>query len=68
MKATLDMTPEDRQAWQRFQLRRTRIVEDCRQIQIDAEAWNALHPGEEPIVVNFDFVDDLAKLAEDEQP
>ena len=31
----------------------------------DADAWNALHPEEEPITVNLDFTDEVRRAMEE---
>ncbi|MCK4624025.1 MAG: hypothetical protein KAV00_01850 [Phycisphaerae bacterium] len=58
-RVTTDLTPEERRIFKGFQRRYERIVQKCRQMQIDAQAWNDMHPDEEPIELSFDFVEDL---------
>lgn len=45
--------------------RRDRIAEDLRQLVRDAEAWNTLHPDEEPIVIDVDLTPDVAERIAD---
>ncbi|MCH7886089.1 MAG: hypothetical protein IIC01_12690 [Planctomycetes bacterium] len=40
------------------------LRERARQIRTDADAWNALHPEEEPITINLDFTDEVRKAME----
>ena len=57
-----DLTPEERRVFKAFQRRRERIVQKCRQIELDIEYWNATHPGEEPIAMVFDFTNDMVEV------
>lgn len=42
-----------------FIQRREQIVGDCVQLDIDVEAYNAIHEGQRPIQMLFDFRDDI---------
>jgi hypothetical protein len=44
------------------QLRRKQIVGDCKQLKNDADHFNDERPKEKPIVLLFDFTDDLIEL------
>ena len=49
--------------------RRDRIVEDLRDLVRDAEAWNRLHPDEEPIVIDVDLTADVSEgIADRREP
>lgn len=45
-----------------FMQRRERIVQDCRQLSLDAASYNDAHPKDEPIQIVFDFMEDLLEL------
>ncbi|WP_434480436.1 hypothetical protein [Gemmatimonas sp.] len=45
-----------------FAHRRHLVVTDCRQLQIDVEAFNEMRPNMSPIQMVFDFRDDLAEI------
>lgn len=45
-----------------FAHRRLQIVGDCRQLQVDAEAYAEMRKDEAPIQMVFDFRDDLAEI------
>lgn len=45
-----------------FQQRRERIVDDCRQLKVDADSYSDTHPDENRIQLVFDFSEDLAEL------
>lgn len=42
--------------------RRERIAAEMRQLKIDADAWNARHPDEEPIVIDMNLQPDIDAL------
>ncbi len=42
-----------------LQLRREQMVGDGLQLTFDADHWNNIHPGEEPIVMELDFTLDV---------
>lgn len=42
-----------------FIQRREQIVGDCVQLSTDVDAYNALHDGQKPIQMIFDFRDDI---------
>ncbi len=44
-----------------FQQRRTQIVGDCYQLNNDMDYYNGRHPAEPPIMLPFDFTDDVAE-------
>jgi len=44
-----------------FQLHRRQILRDCLQLKTDLDSYNENGPGTEPITINFDFTQDLAK-------
>jgi hypothetical protein len=39
--------------------RREQMVGDALQLTFDANHWNGIHPGEEPIEMPLDFTDDV---------
>jgi hypothetical protein len=45
-----------------FQQRRRAIVGDCKQLKIDCDSYNDLHPTSPPIQMVFDFTMDLAEI------
>ncbi len=51
-------------------MRREQMVGDGLQLTLDADHWNNIHPGEEPIIVPMDFTDDITwrKNAPEEKP
>ena len=54
-------TPPD-EAQRILQRQRLAIVERCKQIRIDSEEWNRLHPGEELPTIDMDFTADLDEI------
>lgn len=48
-----------------FQQRRSGVLYDCKQLQLDMESWNENNPhGAPPMVIPFNFEPDLAELKE----
>jgi len=64
-KPSNELTPTERKAYTAFQRRRNRITRKCRQLQADVDAWNAMHPYEEPIVMAYDFEADVEEGTEE---
>lgn len=45
--------------WKSLVNRREQVVGDVVQLTFDAEHWNGINPGEEPIIMPADFTDDV---------
>lgn len=45
-----------------FQLRRRRIVFECKQVKTDVDSYNDMHPEESPIQMVLDFAQDVMEL------
>lgn len=57
-----ELSPGLRKEWAKFQKRRRDILKKVQQINADVESYNANHNTGEPIVLSYDFTDDLADL------
>lgn len=57
-----ELSPELRKKWIEFQRRRRDILKKVQRIKADVESYNEKYNTGEPIVLSYDFTDDLADL------